>query len=146
VGRGVKFLSFNGFLWTCAAVITLWLLAVPPIMNEWARRTWKEIPCHVNTDQSGTTLIYYEVDDQMYVSTRVDFWQADFISDKRKPLSNLEHNSTCWISPRHAPGAVLRLDVLTNWSAAKERLMVVGFVLAVAGGLTWFGGKRTRKT
>ena len=147
MGRGrVKLFSFNGFLWACAVVIALWLLVVPPIMNEWARRTWKEIPCHVNEPQGGMTSLYYEVEGQFYRSTRINFWQAQYISEKRRQVSTLEPNDTCWISPGHAEGAVLRLDALTNWSAATDRMMIAGFVLVVAGGLTLFGGKRAKKT
>jgi hypothetical protein len=145
IRQGKRILSFNGFLWICVSVIVIWLLAAPIVMNEWARRTWKEIPCHLNAPGGANTEFYYEVDGQRYLSTRVDFWQAHYDSEKRRPLGETESNSTCWISPRGPEGAVLRLDAMINWPEAAHRLTIAGLVAAVVGGITWFGGKRPSK-
>ena len=141
-----KILTFKRFLWICAGLITIWLLVVPLVFNEWARRTWKEVPCHLNAPGGAYREFYYEVEGQRYFSTRQDFWDALYFSEKRRNLGSLVWNDTCWISPSDPERAVLRLDALNNWSEAASRVGITVLLLAVVSGMTWFGGKRKSQT
>lgn len=140
--KRVKLPGFNGALWLCGVAIVVWLLAVPPLQNLRASRTWRQVPCHLDPLQTDPPKFLYEVDGAMYVSTRENFWQATYLSEKRPRVVGLENNGQCWVNPAHAQGAVLRLDATTNWSGAAGRLAISAFVLVAIGILTFLSPKR----
>jgi hypothetical protein len=146
----VKRIGFFSFLWICAAGIILWLLTAPIVMNEWARRTWKEMPCHLDTvTQRETLRFYYEVNGQRFVATRVNFWQIEYEVWPRQALIEFVPNTTCWISPGNAEKVVLRLDATTDWTDGIDRLGECGLIVGALGVMTvagyWRGKRRKTK-
>ena len=129
--------GFKHVVWIAVGLVVAYLLAGPSVMDLWAYLRWKEIPCHTGSEGR----FFYKIGEQMYGSTRRDFWQLKYTHEPSQGATFFDWDSTCWVSASDPNDAVHFLDAHRNWSNSLGRIFISGFLLACVAGVLHFGLK-----
>src|SRR6185312_5926881 len=105
----MKMPRFSMIVWAGAIMTTLFLIGGPLAQNEWARRTWRQVPCRLSS-------LHYEFmfGEQKITATRKNFWEPRIKYHSGAVVPMEETNDTCWVNPSDPEDSVLRLDTTTN--------------------------------
>ena len=131
-----RLLSFSGIIWMASIGFALYMTLSPLVENVWTAKHWKVTPCRM--DSKGYE---YAIEGRRYHTDRKDFWQRRVSRDRGMEGTVLNPDAQCYVNPQDPFDAVLDVNannLLDHW----DRLMVSGFVLVVAFGLTHWKPKR----
>ena len=132
--------SFKLVVWLPALLAVIWLIGTPPMYSLWASRHWTQLPCHVADNGN----YFFEINGSQYKSDRHDFWKGVSYTGPAPGVATLTKNGTCWVNPSDPKQAVRFVDAFSNWSNSGRRITSALLVLAVATGVTMFGGRKSR--
>ena len=138
-----KRLSFNTALWILGILVSLVITAGPLLLEQYARLTWKSIPCHVTPERF--LFVYH---DKNYYGGRRSFWQMKNTKSAlaAQGFSTLPVNDVCYINSDDPPEAVLHLDAYKNLGDGLGNFAGAAMILAVCAAITYSSKRPKRST